>query len=102
MGASGSWKHEEVLRSVPAAVLPPDSDDIPFSGMAQKKRRLESPVTFGSPNDPVSVVLCLACTDSSSHMDKLSKVAEILMSENKIAQMKDAADIESILKLFEV
>lgn len=63
---------------------------------------LESPVTFGSPNDPVSVVLCLACTDSSSHMDKLSKVAEILMSENKIAQMKDAADIESILKLFEV
>lgn len=63
---------------------------------------LESPVTFGSPNDPVSVVLCLACTDSSSHMDKLSKVAEILMSENKIEQLKDAADTESIVKLFEM
>lgn len=62
---------------------------------------LKEPVEFGSPNDPVSVVLCLACTDSSSHMDRLSQVAEVLMAENKIEQIKTAADRDVVVKLFE-
>lgn len=44
---------------------------------------LESPVEFGSPNDPVSVVLCLGCTDSTSHLDTLSGIAETLLAEEK-------------------
>ena len=27
---------------------------------------LDEPVSFGSPNDPVKVILCLACTDKES------------------------------------
>ena len=42
---------------------------------------LKNPVCFESPNDPVSVVLCLGCTDSSSHLDMLSAIAELLMEE---------------------
>lgn len=44
---------------------------------------LETPVEFGSPNDPVSVVLCLGCTDSTSHLDTLSGIAETLLAEEK-------------------
>ena len=47
---------------------------------------LESPVEFGSPNDPVSVVLCLGCTDSTSHLDTLSGIAETLLAEEKMEQ----------------
>ena len=49
---------------------------------------LESPVEFGSPNDPVSVVLCLGCTDSTSHLDTLSGIAETLLAEEKMARRK--------------
>ena len=42
---------------------------------------LDEPVTFGSPNDPVKVILCLACIDKESHMNSLTRVAEALMDE---------------------
>ena len=42
---------------------------------------LDEPVVFGSPNDPVKVILCLACTDKESHMNALTRVAEALMDE---------------------
>lgn len=45
---------------------------------------LENPIEFGSPNDPVKVVMCLACTDKATHLDLLSKVAKKLMKENFI------------------
>lgn len=63
---------------------------------------LKEPVKFGSPNDPVSVVLCLACTDNTSHMEKLSGVAEILMKEDKIRQIREADSCEAVAGLFEV
>lgn len=62
---------------------------------------LESPVYFNSPNDPVSVVLCLACTDSSSHLDHLSRIAEILMEEDKVDQIIAADSEEKIVHLFQ-
>ena len=36
---------------------------------------LKNGVDFGSRNDPVNVVMCLACTDRQSHMDKIQKIA---------------------------
>ena len=55
---------------------------------------LETPVEFGSPNDPVSVVLCLGCTDSTSHLDTLSGIAETLLAEEKMEQGLLLLDIE--------
>ena len=34
---------------------------------------LAEPVCFGSPNDPVSVILCVACTDRESHVREWKK-----------------------------
>jgi PTS system ascorbate-specific IIA component len=60
---------------------------------------LEKPIDFGSPNDPVKVVMCLACTDKATHVDLLSKVAKKLMKENII---DDAAKCTSSDELYHV
>lgn len=57
---------------------------------------LREPVSFGSPNDPVSVVLCLGCVDSTSHLDMLSEIAELLMEEGRIGQIAKASDVEEV------
>ncbi len=48
---------------------------------------LEQPVNFGSINDPVNVVLCLASVDSNSHINVLKSVAEKLMIEGMINRL---------------
>jgi len=58
---------------------------------------LKEPVSFGSPNDPVLVVLCLGCVDSTSHLDMLSEIAELLLEEGRIGQIAKAADVEEIM-----
>lgn len=58
---------------------------------------LKEAVSFGSPNDPVSVVLCLGCVDSTSHLDMLSEIAELLMEEGRIEQIAKAADVEEVM-----
>lgn len=48
---------------------------------------LEKPVDFGSSNDPVSVVMCMACVDKQSHIEHLQKVAVKLMEEGMIDKL---------------
>lgn len=48
---------------------------------------LANPVDFGSMNDPVKIVMCLACTDSKSHMEGIQKVALKLMKDNAVDNM---------------
>ena len=48
---------------------------------------LTNPVNFGSNNDPVKVLMCLACTDSKSHMESIQKVAMKLMENDSIDRM---------------
>ena len=48
---------------------------------------LEKPVDFGSNNDPVSVVMCMACVDKKSHIDQLQKIAEKLMEKGMIEKL---------------
>ena len=55
---------------------------------------LDEPVVFGSPNDPVKVILCLACTDKESHMNALAKVAEALMEESVFDALMGASTAE--------
>ncbi len=58
---------------------------------------LKEPICFGSVNDPVSVVLCLGCADTTSHLDTLSSIAELLMEEGRIEQIAQAGSPEEIL-----
>ncbi len=59
---------------------------------------LEEPVAFGSPNDPVKVVLCLACKDKESHINALSGVAAALMDETVFDQLMKASSAEEAYK----
>ncbi len=61
---------------------------------------LEEPVYFGSPNDPVYIILAICSTDGKSHMDSLAKIATILMQENMIAKLIKADSVEEILEIF--
>lgn len=60
---------------------------------------LKKPVTFGSPNDPVSVILCLACVDKTSHMNSLQVVAEKLMVEGMIQELANCNSSEELYSL---
>lgn len=60
---------------------------------------LKNPVSFESPNDPVSVVLCLGCTDSSSHLDMLSAIAELLMEEGRIPEIAKAGSAKEVIEV---
>lgn len=56
---------------------------------------LKKPINFGSNNDPVSVVMCLACVDRKAHLDSLQKLSLIIMKENMIDILsKCESDIE--------
>ncbi len=59
---------------------------------------LAAPVCFGSANDPVSVVLCLGCTDKTSHLENLSALAGMLLSETTVAEIAGAASAEEVTR----
>ena len=50
---------------------------------------LKKGVNFGSNNDPVNVIMCLACADKKSHLDLLQKVATKLMQEGMIEKLSN-------------
>lgn len=61
---------------------------------------LAEPVSFGSPNDPVNLILCVACVDRESHVRALQNVAEVLCGDGvmeKLGQAKTVEEMESIL-----
>ena len=60
---------------------------------------LKNPVKFGSPNDPVKVLMCLACTDKATHLDLLSKAAKKLMQDHFV---ENAARCETLDELYHV
>lgn len=62
---------------------------------------LDSSVNFGSVNDPVRVVLCLGCTDSTSHLDKLSDLAKVLMLETIVPRIADANSAEEVIEILQ-
>lgn len=60
---------------------------------------LETPVNFGSKNDPVKVILCMACTDSTSHINVLKAVAEKLMLEGMIDRIASCKSVQEVYSL---
>ena len=63
---------------------------------------LDMPVEFGNPeNDPVYIVIGLAATDNSGHLDALSELVEILGDKEKyqaILKAKTSNEIGALLK----
>ena len=57
---------------------------------------LAEPVSFGSPNDPVRLILCVACTDRESHVRALSAVAEALSTDGVMDKLASASSVEEM------
>lgn len=60
---------------------------------------LKNPVKFGSINDPVNVVLCIACVDNTSHINVLKAVAEKLMTEGMIESIASCESVQEVYSL---
>lgn len=59
---------------------------------------LKEPVDFGSNNDPVKVVMCLACVDKESHIEHLQKLAVKLMEEDMIEKLSNCETADELYK----
>lgn len=44
-------------------------------------------ISFHSDNDPVYVIICLACTDQESHLERLQSIGMKLMEDGMIERM---------------
>ncbi|MDF2675182.1 MAG: sugar transporter subunit [Clostridiales bacterium] len=60
---------------------------------------LKEPVDFGSINDPVNIILCLASTDNNSHINVLKAVAEKLMIEGMIDRLASSKSVQEVYSL---
>ncbi|OUN24634.1 PTS sugar transporter subunit IIA [Pseudoflavonifractor sp. An85] len=61
----------------------------------------QPPVDFHSENGPVSVVMCLACTDRTSHIDRLQSIASTLMDADSIRRIAACKNKEELYSLFQ-
>jgi len=60
---------------------------------------LKDPVSFGSPNDPVKVILCLACVDQNSHLESLQQIAGRIMADGTIAKLSACVSVDELYNL---
>ncbi len=57
------------------------------------------PVNFNCDNDPVYVVMCLACVDREAHLGRLGRMAEKLMDGTFVDDMLACEDAEQLYEL---
>ncbi len=57
---------------------------------------LSEPVRFGSPNDPVYIVIGFSAVDKKSHLEALKQLADLLSKEGFIDDVKNARSIEEV------
>lgn len=60
---------------------------------------LENEVRFGSPNDPVKLILCVACVDRESHVRALQAVAEVLCGDGVMERLAEALSPEELERI---
>lgn len=56
-------------------------------------------ITFHCDNDPVRVVMCLACTDREAHIARLQRIAEKLLDETFVDQMLACSTAQELYQL---
>lgn len=59
---------------------------------------LKEPVCFNCDNDPVDIVLTLAATDDTSHLEKLQSMAEFISDEDNLDFIRTASSAEEVAK----
>jgi PTS system ascorbate-specific IIA component len=61
----------------------------------------DSPVFFASENDPVFVVMCLACKDKASHLERLQRIARKFLDDahlvRRIRECKTRDELSTLL-----
>ncbi|MDQ2190712.1 MULTISPECIES: PTS sugar transporter subunit IIA [unclassified Vibrio] len=63
---------------------------------------IQDGVNFNSDgNDPVKMLVTLAATDSNSHVDSISKLAELFMNEEDVEYICSAKSVEDILRVIQ-
>ena len=72
-------------------------DDVCASDLSLAK--FIEPIDFGSDKGPVSIVMCLACTDRQAHISRLSKIAERLLDETILERMLACEDADELYAL---
>ncbi|OOE71987.1 PTS sugar transporter subunit IIA [Salinivibrio sp. ML290] len=61
---------------------------------------IKNGVNFNSAeNDPVKVLVTLAATDSNSHVEAISQLANLFMNDTHIAQISRATNVEEVLAI---
>lgn len=62
---------------------------------------LDEPVLFGSPNDPVYIIMAICSKDGKSHMNSLTQIANVLMRENTITRLLEAKNADEVFNILE-
>ncbi|HHF3068303.1 TPA: PTS sugar transporter subunit IIA [Vibrio diabolicus] len=63
---------------------------------------IQNGVNFNSEeNDPVKMLVTLAATDSNSHVDAISKLAELFMNEKHVEAICNAQSKEDVLAIID-
>lgn len=58
-------------------------------------------ILFHCDHDPVRIVMCLACIDKTSHIEKLQSIATTLMDEDIVDKMIACKSKEELFTLFQ-
>jgi PTS system ascorbate-specific IIA component len=59
----------------------------------------DDPIVFHSNNDPVYVVMCLACTDHVSHVKRLQSIAQLFLDDEELVSKIRTCGIKQELQL---
>jgi len=59
-------------------------------------------VNFGSPNDPVYVVIGFAAIDKTSHLGILKELAELLSTPNLVEKLRNSSSPEEIIEIIRI
>ncbi len=60
---------------------------------------VKSGVNFGSPNDPVYVVIGFAAIDKTSHLGVLKELAELLSIPDLVEKLRNSSSVEEIIDI---
>ena len=83
---------------IPGLALSHSRPDVSVKKTGLSLITLSKPVCFDCDNDPVDIVLTLAATDDTFHLEKLQSMAEFISDEDNIEFIKNARTTEEVAK----
>ena len=83
---------------IPGLALSHSRPDVSVNKTGLSLITLSKPVCFDCDNDPVDIVLTLASTDDTFHLEKLQSMAEFISDEENIEFIKNAKSAEEVAK----